>query len=323
MHRKQTNKKAYEKGAVWLFLFCTYFLTYAFVGWCVEVAYAACRQRKFVNRGFLNGPLCPIYGFGVASIHLLLTPISDLPFPLLFLCSVLITSGLEWLTGFLLDRIFHHKWWDYTGEFLSLGGYICLKFSLIWGAACCLVVRFVFPLQDALYQRIPQPLGWVIVGALLSLAVLDAVATVCTIVGWNRQMSKVEAIGKKLRQNSDKIGSYLSRGVIVLWERHLARAEREGIFRRRLKKAFTEKPFLRKSVNVQEIRAQIQDLPVESEKKESENTAPHTFTPSDTDLVCKTPCNEKVSDDAPPLDTVKVSVSIPSSQIPQEDTRPK
>lgn len=305
-----------------MFLFCTYFLTYAFVGWCVEVAYAACKQRKFVNRGFLNGPICPIYGFGVAFIHLFLSPISDLPFPLLFLCSILITSGLEWLTGFLLDRIFHHKWWDYTGEFLSLGGYICLKFSLIWGAACCLVVRFIFPLQDAVYQRLSQPLGWVIVGSLLFLAVLDATATVCTIVGWNRQMSKVEAIGKKMRQNSDKIGSYLSRGVIALWERHLARAEREGIFRRRLKKAFTEKPFLRKPVNVQEIRAQMKDLPIESEKKESENIVSHTSVSSVAESECKAPSPEKITENTP-LDTVKVSVPIQSPQTIQEDTRSK
>lgn len=237
-----------------MFLFCAYFFTYAFVGWCVEVAYAACKQKRFVNRGFLNGALCPIYGFGVAGLHMILTPFASAPLPLLFLISVVVTSALEWLTGFLLDRIFHHKWWDYTGRLGSVGGYICLKFSLIWGAACCLVVRFVFPLQDKLLARVPRPIGWPLLGILIILIAADVAATVCTIVGWNRQMTRVEAIAKHLRQNSDKFGTQLSRGVLVLWERHLARAEKEGIFRRRLRKAFTEKPFLRKAIDIQAVR---------------------------------------------------------------------
>lgn len=85
------------------------FFIYAFLGWCTEVAFAACKEGRFVNRGFLNGPVCPIYGFGVVGVALALRPVMD-SLPLLFLGSVVITSLIEFVTGFVLEKVFHAKW---------------------------------------------------------------------------------------------------------------------------------------------------------------------------------------------------------------------
>lgn len=110
--------------AVWIFLI------YAFLGWCCEVAFAAVNKGKFVNRGFLNGPVCPIYGFGMLIVVLCLWSLRDKPF-LLFLGSAALTTALEFVTGFVLERFFHDKWWDYSDMPFNVKGYICLKFTVL------------------------------------------------------------------------------------------------------------------------------------------------------------------------------------------------
>ena len=92
-----------------------YFFVYGFLGWCTEVAYATTKQRKFVSRGFLNGPICPIYGVGVTVVVYFLTPYKD-NLILLYALSTVLVTVLEGLTGYLMDKIFHHKWWDYTNQ---------------------------------------------------------------------------------------------------------------------------------------------------------------------------------------------------------------
>ena len=86
-----------------------YFFIYAVLGWCAEVIFAAVNTGKFVNRGFLNGPLCPMYGVGVAVIVFCLSPLEDNVW-LTFFAAVVLTSGLEWITGFVLEKLFHQRW---------------------------------------------------------------------------------------------------------------------------------------------------------------------------------------------------------------------
>ena len=136
-----------------------YFFVYGFLGWCTEVAFAACKERKFVNRGFLNGPICPIYGIGVGIVVQFLTPYKE-NLVLLYIASVVMVTALEWVTGFILEKIFHNKWWDYSKMPLNLNGYVCLLFSLIWGAACVLIVDFIHPLihKDKTQEVLPEVL---------------------------------------------------------------------------------------------------------------------------------------------------------------------
>ena len=115
-----------------LYQIAAYFLIYSFLGWCVEVAYAAVTRGKLVNRGFLNGPVCPIYGFGMLALLFALTPLLDNNL-LLFVGGVIIPSAIELAGGWLLYRLYHTRWWDYTDRPFNVGGFICLEFSLYWG----------------------------------------------------------------------------------------------------------------------------------------------------------------------------------------------
>ena len=153
------------------------FFTYAFLGWCSEVAFATLKTGGFVNRGFLNGPICPIYGFGMVIVVLCLTPLTR-SWPLLFFGSMVLTTALEFFTGWVLETLFHTKWWDYTGRKFNIKGYVCLEFSILWGLACVLIMRVLHPDILSLLRRIPYKAGLVILTACILLGVIDLAATV-------------------------------------------------------------------------------------------------------------------------------------------------
>lgn len=201
-----------------LYLILWYFFVYAVLGWCAEVCYAALRTGHFVNRGFLNGPVCPIYGVGVVVVILLLTPVRENVF-LLFVCSVLLTSALEWLTGFVLEKLFHQKWWDYSEMPFNLNGYICPMFSVLWGIACLLVMDVIHPMVAGLVDNIPHMVGVVLLSVFSVVLVADLAATVATMVGLNRQLRQLEELAGKIRAASNELGENLSAGVLAISEK--------------------------------------------------------------------------------------------------------
>ena len=195
-----------------------FFFVYAFLGWCAEVGYAATKTGKFVNRGFLNGPWCPVYGFGVVIVLGCLEPLSG-NLPLLFLGSVALTSALEWLTGFALEKLFHQRWWDYSDEPFNLTGYICLRFSLMWGFACLFVVKLLHPTVVLAVDLLPRPLGWVLLAGLCAALGVDLAATVSAIARLNRRLVLLDELAGRIREASDGLGEDLADRVLDAAER--------------------------------------------------------------------------------------------------------
>lgn len=191
---------------LYTYLYC--FFIYSFLGWCGEVLFAAAVEKRFVNRGFLNGPVCPIYGMGTALMALLLGPFSD-SLIALFLGSMVLGSALEWIAGFLLEKIFHQKWWDYSNDPHNLNGYICLKFSILWGFAGAVVVRFVVPVTSRLVNLMPRSLGWTLLAVMGGLIIADLAVTVAAIIGLNRKLKMLELVAARLKDGSDRLGEDL------------------------------------------------------------------------------------------------------------------
>lgn len=181
------------------------FYIYGFLGWCAEVAFAAVKERRFVNRGFLNGPLCPIYGIGVTAVIALMLPYGDRLIVLFFLSACLVTL-LEWMTGFLLEILFHHKWWDYTGMPLNLNGYVCLPFSLLWGVACVMIVKVLHPLIEKGYMFLPEWMGNFLLSVSSVALIADICVTVDGILKLNRKLEMMEEIAKELHRISEHVG---------------------------------------------------------------------------------------------------------------------
>ena len=190
-----------------------FYFIYAFLGWVTEVIFATLKTGKFVNRGFLNGPLCPIYGVGVVLILICLEPIKS-NLILLFLCSCILTSALEFITGFILSKCFHKKWWDYSKEPFNIGGYVCLRFSLLWGIACVFVIGMIHPPIEALVDKLPDLAGYIIIGILVAAFIVDLVFTALQLLKLNRRYKELDRITAALRIGSDAIGSRLSEATV-------------------------------------------------------------------------------------------------------------
>ena len=189
------------------------FFIYAFLGWCTEVSYAATKTGKFVNRGFLNGPWCPIYGFGVVIVLAFLEPLKSNLF-VLFLGSVVLTSALEWLTGFLLEKLFAQRWWDYSNEPFNPSVYICLRFSLAWGFACLFVVKLLHPTVLLLIRLIPHLVGLILLGILGVVMAIDLAATVSAIAKLNRRLALIDEMAGRIREASNDFGEDLAERVL-------------------------------------------------------------------------------------------------------------
>ena len=191
------------------------FFIYAFLGWCSEVVFAAVKTGEFVNRGFLIGPVCPIYGFGVAFVLLALQPFGD-SLLILFVASVIITSALELLVGWLAEKLLHQRLWDYSQMPFNFKGYICLAFSLLWGLACILVVRVIHPLIMTLIGWIPHTLGIVLLCILGALFVTDITLTLFNALKLPKQIKAAEELARMIRSMSDNIGESLYDSVTKL-----------------------------------------------------------------------------------------------------------
>ncbi|MCB6200725.1 putative ABC transporter permease [Extibacter muris] len=200
-----------------VYFFILYFFTYGFLGWCTEVAYATTKQHKFVNRGFLNGPICPIYGIGVGVVVQFLTPVRE-NLILLYITSTILVTLIEWVTGLLMDKIFHHKWWDYSGQPLNIGGYVCLLFSLVWGAACVLIVKIIHPLIHKGLSLLPTAAGIILIAVLGAVLISDIYVTASGILKLNRRLEMMERIAAELRELSDKVGENIHENVMGTME---------------------------------------------------------------------------------------------------------
>ena len=131
------------------------FFFYCFCGWVWESCYVSLRQRHWVNRGFLQGPLLPIYGSGAIIILFVTIPVAQ-ELPLVFLLGMLAATALEYATGAVMERLFKVRYWDYSKQPLNLNGYICFTSSVAWGFFSILLVRFLHPPVARLLQRVPD-----------------------------------------------------------------------------------------------------------------------------------------------------------------------
>ena len=200
-----------------------YFLIYSFLGWCTEVAYAAVCEGRVVNRGFLNGPVCPIYGFGILAVFGTIntglsrfgTGSSYTNLLLIFLCGMALTTMIELFGGWALDRLFHASWWDYSDKPFNFHGYICLQFSLLWGIGIVLIVEVLHPLIAATFDRImPETVGWPLMYFLYIVYASDTMLSVMIMVGLNKRLAELDEMQKRMRVVSNTLSDGIGRSAL-------------------------------------------------------------------------------------------------------------
>lgn len=207
-----------------------YFVIYSLIGWIIEVIFHAITLGKVMNRGFLNGPLCPVYGFGMLTVLAasniaessgLITLEAGSPqlktTVLLFLGGMLLSTSIELIAGWLLDACFHMRWWDYSRERFNLHGYICLRFSIIWGLGITLAVYLVHPLMSLNGKsalKIPEKYGWPVLVFLYLILLADFIVTVAIVIGLNRKLTELDKLSESMRVLSDRMSETIGTSTI-------------------------------------------------------------------------------------------------------------
>ena len=201
-----------------------YFLLYAFIGWIIEVVYHAVTLGKVVNRGMLNGPVCPIYGCGVLGAFLLAGWSANTVFHvepdrlsgiLIFVVGMVLCTAIELVTGYLLDLIFHMRWWDYRSKPFNLKGYICLEFSIIWGLALVFVIKILYPTpENNILRFLPRIPVVIMLIVFYIVFVLDLVITVMTIRKMQNGLGELAEVQKRLHSLSDELSERIGQDTL-------------------------------------------------------------------------------------------------------------
>ena len=218
---------------LWLFFCCS------FLGWAAETATAAIRHHRYVDRSVLYGPWCVSYGITAVVLTLGLSELRG-NFFFLFLGSAVAATVVEWISGHLLERATHTRWWDYSRRRWNLDGYVCLTASLMWGALGLVVIQWGNPLLLALYRLIYPPVAHIVLLVLVCILAVDALGTLLTLLGVRNVLPPVENLNSRLAALSVRMGEWILRHT----EGRIRRTYPKADFVRR-KQAVKSNPFTR------------------------------------------------------------------------------
>ena len=210
-------------GYEWLWLF----FAYSFSGWVLETVTAAVRQKRFVNRGLVNGPLCVIYGITGSALMLVCR---DLRGIWLFLGSMIFSTLAEWIAGHVIEKMYHERWWDYSHVKWNLDGYICFPVSVIWGILGFVTMRWGAPLLIGVFRMIPVTPAHLVIWILSGILILDVAATLCILSGRSRRIRQWQGVDSWLTG----VSSRLERRIYGWVDRRIQNAYPEAAYRREL-----------------------------------------------------------------------------------------
>ena len=208
------------------------YMIYSFIGWCGEVAVAAVKRHRFVNRGAVSGPFCPIYGLGAAVVAVFFPELKgNLLF--LFLGGMVVNTFVEYVTGRIMEMSLHKKWWDYSDQKFNLGGYVCLKTSVLWGICTVLMIYVLNPVFTGLVGLIPKLWGEIILWVLFGLLIVDFIGTVIAVWGLKKKNGRIDQIREGLGRTSKLLENTMTRRLqarMIKAYPNLEKEEKEDVF---------------------------------------------------------------------------------------------
>ncbi|MGN0443741.1 MAG: putative ABC transporter permease [Acutalibacteraceae bacterium] len=188
-----------------VYLYILYFFFYSAVGWAFESIYCSIGERKLINRGFLTGPMCPIYGTGTLVMEVLLyNPFRDNPIAVFFL-GMLFCDIVEYLTSFIMEKLFNARWWDYKDELLNIKGRICLKHTIIWGMGSLAFVKIVHPRIEVLFGNLSDRTIKITVIVILAVFVVDVIFAVIKALDIRKLRTKLIELKETITSNTSEI----------------------------------------------------------------------------------------------------------------------
>lgn len=232
-----------------------YFIIYAFLGWTMEVVCKLVELKRFVNRGFLVGPICPIYGYGVLLIVILIgNNTSDVL--AVFLKAILVCSILEYFTSYIMEKMFNLRWWDYSKKKFNINGRICLNTMIPFGLLGVFVVYILHPIVSSLVLKLSSEVMLILATFLFIIYVAD------NIFSYFVMNNIKDEIKDSKKDNTEAIKKYM-----VKW------LDNSSIFYRRIKSAYPNFVIYVKnlSTSVKEINEKFQENYEEQMKEFKDN----------------------------------------------------
>ncbi len=208
------------------------YMIYSFIGWCGEVAVAAVKRHRFVNRGAVSGPFCPIYGLGAVVVAVFFPELKGNPL-FLFLGGMVVNTFVEYVTGRIMEMSLHKKWWDYSDQKFNLGGYVCLKTSVLWGICTVLMIYVLNPVFTGLVGLIPKLWGEIILWVLFGLLIVDFIGTVIAVWGLKKKNGRIDQIREGLGRTSKLLENTMTRRLqarMIKAYPNLEKEEKEDVF---------------------------------------------------------------------------------------------
>lgn len=180
------------------------FYCYSFIGWLIEIVVTLLKMHKFVNRGFLIGPMCPIYGFGGVLITILLNNYSKDPL-VLFIMAIVLCAILEYVTSYIMEKVFKNRWWDYSDQKFNINGRICLECAIPFGIAGIIMFYGINPLLIKLFSYFNTVALEVIAFSLLFVTLVDIIISFNVIISLKNISNSIrcdstELITKKVKE---------------------------------------------------------------------------------------------------------------------------
>lgn len=181
-----------------------FFFIYSFIGWVWESCYVSVRKRHWVNRGFLHGPMLPIYGSGAVVILVSTIGVREHPW-LIFIFGLVAATALEYVTGAVMERMFHVRYWDYSNQKLNVHGYICASSSLCWGVFSVLLVRFVHVPIERVVLGVPLLASDIVAMVLTVAASVDLTQSFNEAMDFKRVLSQLEESKEQIRRLQERV----------------------------------------------------------------------------------------------------------------------
>lgn len=179
-----------------------YFFIYSVIGWCTEMFYCRLGQGKWVDRGFLYGPYCPIYGFGGLIVLIFLEPFANNKI-IVFLLAMILTTLLEYVTSFIMEKLFDAKWWDYSEMPFNINGRVCLLNSILFGLLGLIITYIIHPHVENLVNYIPNNYIQYIVLLLVIILSVDFTFTLNSLLNFKDRLKEIESIKEAFKEKSN------------------------------------------------------------------------------------------------------------------------
>ena len=180
-----------------------YFVIYSFLGWICEVIYCSIPAKKFINRGFLKGPICPVYGFGAVFVIYIMTSLNIKSPILIFIFGGIIASVIEFIADLMLEYVFHTRLWDYSNRKFNIKGRVCLLNSTLFSILSLVLMSFIHPIIMSYIKMLSNRALIIIVIICMLLLITDISRTVLEVINLNTTLKNMSLL-KELKKEFSK-----------------------------------------------------------------------------------------------------------------------